>query len=491
MEAFQAAGIRVDLVVTDHAGRPGGRLGKIPVDALLQPAPTPDDLLLRVSGGGVRAARQFPAALADSPAEIVSAASEMSGGDAPAVSVGELPASLAGAVPGLSSIPLPEGVPPSHLSAYGAALTFFLPKAAGGYSLRLNIAEAAGGGPVPSAQRSAMAAVAAPSVAAVIAVGALLSRVWTSARKAAKARAQVRKEFSEAAPDVRLREATAGVQIREKLASVKRLQKELGADAPPVAELLSVASASLPEGQIAVREASAEGRRLRLVGEAKDAALVESYRAGLLRVRPELRGDAPGLRGQLRGFRRQVHDPRREEGGGPCFLSGETGPRDRRRHRGDPAGGGIPGHPGGHPARLARPGDEGRGKRAGRGAPGPPGARAAPSGNRPADRGRQRGGRHEGIPRGAHHRHPHGRGIPQSAVSLKSGGGRDGEMFREESFEVRMENLTYLEAVNALQKLSGTDQPVVVRSALLKSRYDDPRYLDVTLNVGYLSQKQP
>lgn len=82
-------------------------------------------------------------------------------------------------------------------------------------------------------------------------------------------------------------------------------------------------------------------------------------------------------------------------------------------------------------------------------------------------------------------------GIPQSAVSLKSGGGRDGETFREETFEVRMENLTYLEAVNALRRLSGKDQPVVVRSALLKSRYDDPRYLDVTLNVGYLSPKQP
>ena len=81
-------------------------------------------------------------------------------------------------------------------------------------------------------------------------------------------------------------------------------------------------------------------------------------------------------------------------------------------------------------------------------------------------------------------------GIHQSAFSLKSGGGREGETFREESFEVRMENLTYLETVNALQKLSGKDQPVVVRSALLKSRYDDPRYLDVTLHVGYLSPKQ-
>jgi hypothetical protein len=55
---------------------------------------------------------------------------------------------------------------------------------------------------------------------------------------------------------------------------------------------------------------------------------------------------------------------------------------------------------------------------------------------------------------------------------------------------VRMENLTYLEAVKAIQRLSGGNLPVVVRSTLLKSRYEDPRYLDVTLRVGFLSTKQ-
>ena len=81
-------------------------------------------------------------------------------------------------------------------------------------------------------------------------------------------------------------------------------------------------------------------------------------------------------------------------------------------------------------------------------------------------------------------------GIPQAAFSVKSGGSRDGEFFREESFDVRMENLTYLEAVKAIQRLSGGSLPSVVRSALLKSRYEDPRYLDVTLRVGFLSPKQ-
>lgn len=81
-------------------------------------------------------------------------------------------------------------------------------------------------------------------------------------------------------------------------------------------------------------------------------------------------------------------------------------------------------------------------------------------------------------------------GIPQAAFSVKSGGARDGEFYREESFDVRIENLTYLETVKALQRISGGDAlPTAIRSATLKSRYDDARYLDVTLRVGYLSQK--
>jgi type II secretory pathway component PulM len=80
-------------------------------------------------------------------------------------------------------------------------------------------------------------------------------------------------------------------------------------------------------------------------------------------------------------------------------------------------------------------------------------------------------------------------GIPQSALTIKSGGTRDGELFREESFDVRIENLTYLEAVRTLRRLSAGILPVAVRSASLKSRYDDPRYLDVAIRVGYLTPK--
>ena len=44
------------------------------------------------------------------------------------------------------------------------------------------------------------------------------------------------------------------------------------------------ASQALPKGEIAVREASVEGARIRLGGEAGEAGLVEGYRAALAGV---------------------------------------------------------------------------------------------------------------------------------------------------------------------------------------------------------------
>ncbi len=78
-------------------------------------------------------------------------------------------------------------------------------------------------------------------------------------------------------------------------------------------------------------------------------------------------------------------------------------------------------------------------------------------------------------------------GLPPSVFSLKSGGTRKGEFFSEESFEIRGENLTYRESVRLLSRLEGGSLPVVVRSASLKSRFDDPRYLDASIRVGWLT----
>ena len=121
----------------------------------------------------------------------------------------------------------------------------------------------------------------AAGVAALLALGAFAFAGWTEGEKAARARALVKKEFTAVAPEVR-NVVQAGTQIRAKLDSLRREQKELGTDASPPADMLLLASQALPKGEIAVREISIEGGRLRIAGNAgSDARLVEAYRAGL------------------------------------------------------------------------------------------------------------------------------------------------------------------------------------------------------------------
>jgi hypothetical protein len=77
-------------------------------------------------------------------------------------------------------------------------------------------------------------------------------------------------------------------------------------------------------------------------------------------------------------------------------------------------------------------------------------------------------------------------GFPQAAYSLKSTGAKDGEFFREEGFDLKIENLTFLEAARLVQRLENGPLPVVIRSSMLKSRYDDSKYLDATFRIGLL-----
>jgi hypothetical protein len=282
-ERFGAAGIRVDRVIADPvallllaAEASGAAMDGIYLSTFN------DLLLLRVSGGGVTAARQFPLAMADRPEEILSAVREASGdaGSPPPACflVGEHPAPLAGAFPGTKRVPLPDGISSTHLAAYGAALAPLHQNVGGGFSLRTS-AEAAL--EKDRERRWLRATAIAAGVAIVLALGSLWFAGWTEAAKADRARALVRKEFAAVAPDVR-NVVQAGVQIRTKLDSLKRQQKELGTDAPPPADLLALASRSLPKGEIAVREISIDGARLRLSGDAGgDGSLVEAYRTGL------------------------------------------------------------------------------------------------------------------------------------------------------------------------------------------------------------------
>jgi len=80
-------------------------------------------------------------------------------------------------------------------------------------------------------------------------------------------------------------------------------------------------------------------------------------------------------------------------------------------------------------------------------------------------------------------------GFPQAAYSVKSAGVKDGEFQREESFDLKIENLTYLEAMRLVTRLENGPLPVTIRSALLKSRYDDNKYLDATFRIGFLAPK--
>jgi hypothetical protein len=282
-ERFGAAGIRVDRVVTDPvvllllAPDAGGR----PRDGICL-STFNDILLLRVSGGGVTAARQFPQAMADRPEEIRGAIREAAGeaGHAPPAVflIGETPAPLARALPEAVRIPLPEGVSSAHLAAYGAALAPLRPDVGGGFSLR-TAADAALDR--ERDRRWKRTTGIAAGVAVLFALGAFGFAGWTEGEKAARTRALVKAEFAAVAPDVR-NVVQAGVQIRAKLDSLRRQQKELGTDVPPPADILQLASRALPKGEIAVREISIDGGRLRIAGDAgSDARLVEAYRAGL------------------------------------------------------------------------------------------------------------------------------------------------------------------------------------------------------------------
>lgn len=77
-------------------------------------------------------------------------------------------------------------------------------------------------------------------------------------------------------------------------------------------------------------------------------------------------------------------------------------------------------------------------------------------------------------------------GIKGKSSQIKPLKGAEGPGFVEDAAEVKIEGVTANEAVNLLHHLEKGIRPVLVRKALIKSRFDDPARLDLTLNIALL-----
>ncbi|MDA8122604.1 MAG: hypothetical protein M0Z38_08580 [Deltaproteobacteria bacterium] len=279
--AFSDAGFRVDRVVTDHASILSAVLSKAGLPEGILLSTLSDIVVLRVEGGAVSRGRQFPPEMASDPEGMRrewEGIAEAGSGAPPVTILGEVPAPLSGALAAATRFTPPAGVDEDFILAYGAVLTPSWQKELGGFSLRTS-AEAESER-VRTRLRVRVAAVAA-AVAAIFAVGTLEVAQWAEAKKVATVRAQIRKEFSEAVPGVKV-VVQETAQIREKIQSLRRHRKELGVDSPALSVILSMISRALPQKtNISVREISLDAGRVRLAGEAGSAQFVETFRSSL------------------------------------------------------------------------------------------------------------------------------------------------------------------------------------------------------------------
>lgn len=77
-------------------------------------------------------------------------------------------------------------------------------------------------------------------------------------------------------------------------------------------------------------------------------------------------------------------------------------------------------------------------------------------------------------------------GIKGKNLQIKPTKGEERPGGVEDAAEVRIEGLSANEVVNLLHKLEKGFKPVVIKKANLKSRYDDPSRIDVTLSMALL-----
>ncbi|SNB47412.1 general secretion pathway protein GspM [Geobacter sp. DSM 9736] len=77
-------------------------------------------------------------------------------------------------------------------------------------------------------------------------------------------------------------------------------------------------------------------------------------------------------------------------------------------------------------------------------------------------------------------------GIKGKNLQIRPLRGEQGSGFVEDAAEVKMDGLSANETVNLLFKLEKGAKPVVIKRALLKTRFDNPALFDVTLTVALL-----
>jgi len=79
-------------------------------------------------------------------------------------------------------------------------------------------------------------------------------------------------------------------------------------------------------------------------------------------------------------------------------------------------------------------------------------------------------------------------GIKGKNLQVRNLAPTEGMAGKEEMAEVRIDGITANEAVNLLYRLEKGSRPVVIRKSLVKTRFDDPSRLDLTLTIALLKQ---
>ena len=77
-------------------------------------------------------------------------------------------------------------------------------------------------------------------------------------------------------------------------------------------------------------------------------------------------------------------------------------------------------------------------------------------------------------------------GIKGKGSQIKPLKGEERRGYLEDAAEIKMEGLSANEAVNLIYRLEKGAKPVLIKKALLKTRFDDPARLDLTLTVALL-----